>query len=187
MSQRRQMFPNALFLVSGGIALLAGCSRPAPDTSPLTLELVSTDFSPGGNIPKPLTCDGGDLSPALQWNAPPTSTQSFALIADDPDAPVGTFVHWVIFDLPPNLRSLPQNYPKSELAADGSRQGNNDFDKVGYGGPCPPAGKVHRYFFKLYALDTKLNLQPGAHKKDVERAMQGHILAHGEYIGRYSH
>jgi Raf kinase inhibitor-like YbhB/YbcL family protein len=93
----------------------------------------------------------------------------------------------VIFDLPSNLRSLPQNYPKNEQAADGSRQGNNDFDKIGYGGPCPPAGKVHRYFFKLYALDTKLNLQPGARKKDLERAMQGHILAHGEYIGRYSH
>jgi Raf kinase inhibitor-like YbhB/YbcL family protein len=111
--------------------------------------------------------------------------QSFALIADDPDAPVGTWVHWVIFDMPPNLRSLPQNFPKTEQAADGSRQGKNDFDKIGYGGPCPPSG-THRYFFKLYALDTKLNLKPGSTKKDIERAMLGHILARGETMGRYS-
>lgn len=152
----------------------------------MSLELNSPDFSSGGVIPKQFSCDGGDLSPALAWNAPPPATQAFALIADDPDAPVGTWVHWVLFDLPPTLRSLPQNFPKDPQAADGSRNGANDFDKIGYGGPCPPAGKPHRYFFKLYALDTKLNLKAGATKKDVERAMQGHILAQGEYMGRYS-
>jgi Raf kinase inhibitor-like YbhB/YbcL family protein len=175
----------SLLLALGCLATISACSHPSPETSPATLELISTDFAPGGMIPKPLTCDGGDLSPALQWKAPPAATQSFALIADDPDAPVGTWVHWVIFDLPPNLRSLPQNFPKSEQAADGSRQGKNDFDKIGYGGPCPPSG-THRYYFKLYALDTKLNLKPGSTKKEVERAMQGHILARGETIGRYS-
>jgi Raf kinase inhibitor-like YbhB/YbcL family protein len=108
------------------------------------------------------------------------------LIADDPDAPVGTWVHWVIFDLPANLRALPQNFPQNEQSADASRQGRNDFGKIGYGGPCPPPGKPHRYFFKLYALQAKLNLKPGATKKDVERAMQGHILAQSEYIGRFS-
>lgn len=152
----------------------------------MSLELKSPDFSAGGKIPTQFTCDGVYISPALEWNAPPTGTQSFALIVDDPDAPVGTWVHWVLFDLPETLRSLPQNYPKSEQSADGSRQGRNDFKKIGYGGPCPPAGKPHRYFFKLYALDAKLGLKPGAVKKDVERAMQGHILAQGEYMGRYS-
>jgi len=149
------------------------------------LELNSPDFSSGGSIPKQFTCDGADISPALAWNDPPGATQSFALIADDPDAPVGTWVHWVLFDLPANARALPQNIPKKEQLADGSRQGRNDFRKIGYGGPCPPPGRPHRYFFKLYALDTRLNLKPGATKKDVERAMQGHILAQGEWVGRY--
>jgi Raf kinase inhibitor-like YbhB/YbcL family protein len=152
----------------------------------LTLQLKSSDFSPGADIPKPFTCSGADISPALAWNDPPPNTKSFALIADDPDAPVGMWVHWVVYDLPPNLRALPQNFPKTEQAADGSRQGNNDFNKIGYNGPCPPPGKPHRYFFKLYALDAKLNLKPGATKKDVESAMQGHILAHGEYMGRFA-
>ena len=152
----------------------------------MTLELKSPDFSSGASIPKQFSCDGADISPALAWNDPPAATQSFALIADDPDAPVGTWVHWVLFDLPANARSLPQNVPKQELLADGSRQGRNDFRKIGYSGPCPPPGKPHRYFFKLYALDAKLNLQPGATKKDVERAMRGHILAQGEWMGRYA-
>ena len=127
----------------------------------------------------------GRLFP-LEWNDPLGATQSFVLIADDPDAPVGTWVHWVLFDLPANARTLGQNAPKKEQMADGSRQGRNDFGKIGYGGPCPPPGKPHRYFFKLYALDTKLNLKPGATKKDVEHAMQGHVLAQGEWMGRYS-
>jgi Raf kinase inhibitor-like YbhB/YbcL family protein len=152
----------------------------------MTLEVKSPDFPSGRTIPKQFTCDGADLSPALQWNAPPTGTQSFALIADDPDAPVGTWVHWVVFDLPANLRSLPQAVPKEDQLPDGSRQGRNDFGKVGYGGPCPPPGKAHRYFFKLYALDTKLNLSSSSTKKDVERAMQNHVLARGEYMGRCS-
>ena len=151
----------------------------------MPLELQSSDFSSGASIPRQFTCDGADISPALAWNDPPAATQSFALIADDPDAPVGSWVHWVLFDLPANVRALPQNVPKQEQLADGSRQGHNDFRKIGYGGPCPPPGKPHRYFFKLYALDTKLNLKPGATKKDVERAMQGHILAQGEWMGRY--
>ena len=152
----------------------------------MSLELRSPDFTAGGNIPKQFTCEGADISPALSWDAPPAATQSFVLIADDPDAQVGTWVHWVLFDLPANLRALPHYFPKNKQSADGSRQGRNDFGKIGYGGPCPPPGKPHRYFFKLYALDAKLNLMPGATKKDVERAMQGHMLAQGEYIGRFS-
>jgi Raf kinase inhibitor-like YbhB/YbcL family protein len=152
----------------------------------VSLELKSPDFTPGGNIPKQFTCEGANNSPALKWNDPPSAAQSFVLIADDPDAPVGTWVHWVIFDLPATVRALPQDFPKKEQSPDGSRQGRNDFGEIGYGGPCPPPGKPHRYFFKLYALDAKLNLAPGATKKQVEHAMQGHILAQGEYIGRFS-
>src|SRR6266566_7340420 len=138
----------------------------------MPLQITSAAFSAGETIPKKFTCDGPDVSPKLTWNEPPAKTQSFTLIMDDPDAPVGTWVHWVLFDLPANLRALPHNFPKNKQSADGSRQGRNDFGKIGYGGPCPPPGKPHRYFFKLYALDAKLNLMPGATKKDVERAMQ---------------
>jgi Raf kinase inhibitor-like YbhB/YbcL family protein len=151
----------------------------------MALELTSSSFSAGGTIPKQSTCDGQDSSPQLSWSAPPAGTQSFALIADDPDAPAGTWVHWVLYDLPGTARELPEGSPKQEELPTGGRQGKNDFGKIGYGGPCPPAGKPHRYFFKLYALDAKLNLKGGATKADVERAMKGHILAQGELIGRY--
>ena len=186
MPRTNRFWPSSRLLRAGCVLILNGCSHPVPDRPPPTLDLVSADFPQGGIIPKSLTCDGGDRSPALAWKAPPSGTQSFVLIADDPDAPVQTWVHWVIFDLPPDERSLPENLPKNGQAADGSRQGSNDFDKIGYGGPCPPSGSAHRYFFKLYALDAKLNLDPGSTKKDVERATQGHILARGETIGRYA-
>ena len=153
--------------------------------APAALTLKSSAFGAGGTIPKKHTCDGADVSPPLTWNDPPAATQSFALIADDPDAPVGTWVHWVFFDLPAKARELPEGVAKQEELAEGSRQGRNDFRKIGYGGPCPPPGGPHRYFFKLYALDAKLNLKAGATKADVEKAMQGHILAQGELMGRY--
>lgn len=152
----------------------------------MTFQLKSPDFSAGADIPKQFTCSGADTSPAFEWTEPPANTKSFALIADDPDAPVGTWVHWVLYDLPPNLRSLPQNFPKTEQSSDGWRQGKNDFGKIGYGGPCPPPGKPHRYFFKLYALDAKLNLKPGITKKDLEVHMKDHILSKTEYMGRFA-
>ncbi|HTZ47892.1 MAG TPA: YbhB/YbcL family Raf kinase inhibitor-like protein [Verrucomicrobiae bacterium] len=187
-ADRWKLVRNSL-LVLGCFLCITACSiRPAQkETAAATLDLTSADFAAGATIPKNFTCDGGDSSPALAWKAPPERTQSFALIADDPDAPVGTWVHWVIFNIPATSRALAQNYPKDEQSVDGTRQGKNDFDKTGYGGPCPPPGKVHRYFFKLYALDTKLNLNAGATKKDLEHAIQGHVLARGEYVGRYSH
>ena len=151
----------------------------------MPLTLTSSAFSPGGTIPRKHTCDGPDVSPALNWTDPPAGTQSWALIMDDPDAPVGTWVHWVLYDLPAAARALPENVPKQEQLPDGSRQGRNDFRRTGYGGPCPPAGPAHRYFFKLYALDAKLGLRAGATKADVERAMQGHILGQAELMGRY--
>lgn len=152
----------------------------------MSFELRSADFSNGSTIPQQFTCVGADISPALEWSAPPANTQSFALIVDDPDAPVGNWVHWVLYNLPAALHSLPQNFPKSEKASDGTLQGRNDFGKIGYGGPCPPPGKVHRYFFKLYALDTPLTLKPGASRKDLERAVQSHILAQAETMARFS-
>lgn len=152
----------------------------------MTIKVTSSAFEAGGTIPMKFTCDGPDVSPALTWNDPPSGTQSFALIADDPDAPVGTWVHWVLYDLPADARSLPESVPKQEQLHDGARQGRNDFGKIGYGGPCPPPGKPHRYFFKLYALDKKLGLKVGATKTGVEKAMQGHILAQAELMGRYS-
>ena len=151
----------------------------------MSLEISSPVFSPGEMIPKKFTCDGPDVSPKLTWNDPPSGTQSWALIVDDPDAPVGTWVHWVLFDLPRETRELAEGVAKQEQLSSGARQGRNDFGKIGYGGPCPPAGNPHRYFFKLYALDTKLNLRTGATKADVEKAMKGHIVAQGELLGRY--
>ncbi len=151
----------------------------------MALKLTSTAFQPGAAIPKKFTCDGPDVSPALAWTDAPAGMQSFALIVDDPDAPVGTWVHWVLYDLPANARELAEGVPKQEELSSGARQGRNDFRRIGYGGPCPPAGPPHRYFFKLYALDSKTNLKPGATKADLEKAMQGHILAQAELMGRY--
>ena len=149
------------------------------------MKIESKSFSPGGDIPSRFTCDGENLSPALSWSAPPAGTQSLALIADDPDAPVGTFVHWVIYDLPTNAQELPEGVPGSADLPSGARQGTNDFRRLGYGGPCPPAGKPHRYFFRLFALDRKLDLRSGASRSELDRAMKGHILAQGEMMGRY--
>jgi Raf kinase inhibitor-like YbhB/YbcL family protein len=149
------------------------------------LELKSAAFRDGGAIPQNFTCDGGDRSPALTWNDPPAGAKSFVLIVDDPDAPSGTWVHWLVFNLPAEARGLPEAVPRGEQIKGGGSQGRNDFPQLGYGGPCPPPGKPHRYFFKLYALDTQLNLTPGATKNDVERAMQGHILTKAQIVGRY--
>lgn len=150
----------------------------------MAFTLQSSAFQNGGSIPKKFTCEAADVSPELTWSGVPEKTQSFALIADDPDAPMGTWVHWVIYDLPPNTAKLPEGVPKQEQAASGA-QGKNSSGKIGYGGPCPPPGKPHRYFFKLYALDSKLNLKPGARKPEVEAAMKGHVLAEAELMGKY--
>ena len=182
------VFPNATEIALRWILLLilpAALVFGQEKGGSMALQLTSTAFSAGEVIPKKFTCDGPDASPQLSWNAPPTGTQSFALIADDPDAPAGTWVHWVLYDLPGTARELAEGVAKQEELAGGGRQGKNDFGKIGYGGPCPPAGKPHRYFFKLYALDAKLGLKADATKADVERAMKGHIVAQGELIGRY--
>jgi hypothetical protein len=152
----------------------------------MTLQISSTAFLEGGSIPKKYTCDSEDISPPLAWNGVPAGTKSLALIADDPDAPMGTWVHWVLFDIPASLSSLPEAVAKTPTVQGIGTQGKNDFGKTGYGGPCPPRGKPHRYFFKLYALDTALNLKAGASKAEVENAMRGHILGQGQLMGTYS-
>ncbi len=149
------------------------------------MTLTSSVFTHGAMIPKDYTCDGRDVSPPLSWGEPPEKTQSFALIMDDPDAPMGTWVHWVIYNIPATARGLAEGVPTDADLPDGSRQGRNSWRRIGYGGPCPPSG-THRYFFKLYALDTVLTLASGATKDELLKAMEGHILAQVELMGRYS-
>jgi len=150
----------------------------------MTLQITSTAFSEGGMIPKPYTCDGTDVSPDLSWTGVPEDTKSLALICDDPDAPVGTWVHWVLFNIPAGEKGIPAEVAPEATLPNGAKHGSNDFRRLGYGGPCPPGG-THRYFFKLYALDTVLSLGSGATKAQVEEAMQGHILAETQLMGNY--
>ncbi|HNY76595.1 MAG TPA: YbhB/YbcL family Raf kinase inhibitor-like protein [Bacteroidales bacterium] len=145
----------------------------------------SDSFSDGGMIPAKYTCDGANISPQLSWDNAPKGTKSFVLICEDPDAPMGTFTHWVLYDLPADVHELPENLPKDKILPNGAKQGITDFKKVGYGGPCPPNG-THRYYFKLYALDTLLNLEPALKKEDILKAMNGHILAQGQIMGKYA-
>lgn len=151
----------------------------------MLLAITSIAFSPGGGIPKNCTCDGADTSPDLSWWGAPAGVQSFALVADDPDAPVGIWTHWLIWNIPAQHTGLPKGVPTDEILADGARQGRNDFGRIGYGGPCPPPGKPHRYFFKLYALDAMLDLKPGTTKGELRRAMKEHVLAQAELVGKY--
>lgn len=148
------------------------------------MEIKSSAFREGETIPSKYTCDDINVSPALEWSSVPGGTKTFALICDDPDAPSGTYVHWVLFNIPASVKFLPENFPKTETSGNGSIQGKNDFGKFGYGGPCPPSG-VHRYYFKLYALDSELDLKAGISKKDLLKAMQGHILGESQLMGRY--
>ncbi len=147
--------------------------------------LVSKAFQDGQPIPVQYTGDGRDLSPPLQWSDPPENTRGFAVICEDPDAPRGVWTHWLLLNIPAESRELTEGVAKSPTLPDGSVQGANDFGKVGYGGPAPPPGKPHRYFFKLYALDQRLDLPAGTKKDRVAAALQGHILAEAQHMGTY--
>lgn len=151
----------------------------------MSLSLISSAFEAGGMIPSKYTCDGADISPHLSWKNIPAGAKSLAIICDDPDAPVGTWVHWVLYDLPAAESGLPEDVPPQKVLKNGAKQGINDFRKIGYGGPCPPGG-IHRYFFKLYALNDFLNLSPGVTKSELLKAMKGHIIEQAELIGKYS-
>jgi hypothetical protein len=150
-----------------------------------TMNLTSTSFKDGSQIPAHYTCSGEGLSPQLAWSAPPARTASMALIVTDPDAPRGVFTHWVLYDLPVGMRTLTEGVPGVGQLVDGALQGRNDFGEIGYGGPCPPPGSPHHYIFTLYALDTKLNLPVGEKRAQVEAAMQGHILAKSRLVGLF--
>jgi Raf kinase inhibitor-like YbhB/YbcL family protein len=151
----------------------------------MTFEMTSSAFAHGGAIPIKYGCDGDDISPPLGWGDPPEGTRSLALICDDPDAPAGTWVHWVLYNLPAETQALAEAVPPDAELADGSRHGQNSWRRLGYGGPCPPSG-IHRYFFKLYALDAALDLAPSAGKEQLLQAMEGHILGQAEVMGTYS-
>ncbi len=170
----------------------AGCEReqppqpiPAPETE---MSLVSYNFQNGERIPPEHTCDGRDASPPLRWQGAPAGTAAFALVLGDPDAPGGTFTHWLVANIPVKRANLP-----GELPTDGTLeepvallQGTNDFGRTGYGGPCPPAAEIHRYFFRLYALDASLELSAGFTEEQLRQAMSGHKLAEAELMGRYA-
>lgn len=151
----------------------------------MALEIKSPAFKNGESIPVKYTGKGEDISPPLEWSGVPEGTKGFALISDDPDAPMGTWVHWVLYNIPANVTSLPENLPKTETLDNGALQGKSDFKRYGYGGPCPPGG-THRYYFKVYALDTVIKAGPGLTKKQLLKAMDNHILAQGELMGKYS-
>lgn len=174
--------PTAFLLLACASASYSDASSPDGYAA---LHLRSPSFS--GTIPERFASCSGQAgnSPALVWAAPPAGTRSFTLIVTDPDAPFGTFVHWLLWNLPPDMRSLPEGVPTQPQLPSGARQGRNGFGKLGYAGPCPPGRSTHRYVFDLYALDTTLTLPPGAGKKALLDALQGHILAAGQLIGRY--
>ncbi len=150
----------------------------------MAITITSSAFTEGAMIPKKHTCDAEDISPDLKWSGVPSGTQSLTLICDDPDAPVGTWVHWVLFNIPADATALPAGVPADATLKNGAHHGRNDFRKLGYGGPCPPGG-THRYYFKLYALDTVLNLESGSTKAQLLAAIKGHILAEGQLMGKY--
>lgn len=195
MNVNHRMFKACISSFLLVILSFAGCSKEGKQEEKVvseqkggakmaTIQITSSAFKEGELMPSKYTCDGADISPPLEWSGVPENAKSIAIICDDPDAPMGTWVHWVIYDIPPSVKSLPEGVPKERTLQNGAKQGKNDFGDIGYGGPCPPSG-THRYFFKIYALDVQLNLPPGVTKKDVEKAMAGHIVASGQIIGKY--
>lgn len=196
MGKLHYVFP-ALILIF--VSVLTACGGDETTTPKTTIELTtttttpepeemvitSTAFEDGGTIPAAYSCDGQDKSPELNWTGVPEGTQSFVLILDDPDAPGGTFTHWVIFNIPAGATGLEENTAKIGELPDGTLQGKNSFGTIGYGGPCPPSGSLHRYYFTLYALDITLDLASGATKAQVLAAMEGHVLAEAVIMGNY--
>jgi Raf kinase inhibitor-like YbhB/YbcL family protein len=186
-----------LLLITGSLAAACGEGdpplRPGETRAAATdeetfeggIEVTSEAFSPGGGIPERFTCDGANVSPPLSWSGAPEQTESFAIIADDPDAPGAVFSHWVIFNLPPDVQALPEGVPLGGEPSPGGRQGRNGFGHTGYGGPCPPKGETHRYHFTVYALDGALDVEPGASRDEVFQALEGRILDQGRLTGRY--
>jgi Raf kinase inhibitor-like YbhB/YbcL family protein len=173
--------------------LFLSCARPqqqiaqptsTPKEEKAEIKLTSVAFKDGQSIPATYTCDGVNISPPLEWSGLPKTAKTMAIVVDDPDAPAGTWVHWVLYNLPADNIGLVENVPASENLKAGGFQGKNDFGKLGYGGPCPPSG-THRYFFRIYALDSELPLPAGATKAELMKAMEGHIVLQGQLMGTY--
>jgi Raf kinase inhibitor-like YbhB/YbcL family protein len=175
----------ACLLVVGFGAAFAQPAKLSGGGAVMAFTLTSSAFAPGAPIPEQYSCKGADTSPALEWRGAPAKVASFAVIMDDPDAPGGTWVHWVLWNLAANTQSLPEGVPKRDQMDNGARQGRNSFHQIGYNGPCPPAGATHRYFFRVYALDAKLALAAGASRAQLDAAMKGHVLAEAEYMGTF--
>jgi Raf kinase inhibitor-like YbhB/YbcL family protein len=157
------------------------------EASTAEMRLSSTAFEDGGPIPSLYTCEGDDISPALQWAGAPVIARSYAMICEDPDAPRGTWIHWVLYNIPADAVELTKAVPTLPELPSGARHGRNTAGDMAYAGPCPPPGNPHRYFFRLYALGISLNLPPGATKAELEQAMAQHILAQGTLMGTYQH
>ncbi|HET9870571.1 MAG TPA: YbhB/YbcL family Raf kinase inhibitor-like protein [bacterium] len=182
MASRVPWLGGALALLALG-ALAAGAWAKASPVHP-HLRLLSKAFGDGNKLPVRYTCDGAGVSPELHWKNLPRKTKSLALILDDPDAPYSTWIHWVAYNIPPDVLEFLEDFPKDAQLPNGITQGTNDFKTLGYGSPCPPSG-VHRYFFRLYALDSRLDLAPGATAEQLRQAMKGHILSMAQLMGRY--
>lgn len=170
----------ALMALAGFTGSLNGCSHSLGPSGPATIRLTSSAFTDGGNLPAPYTCGGAGESPPLAWSNLPANTKSLAITCLDPDAPAGTFTHWLVYEMSPTTTSVSEG-----AAPAGARQGMNDFGNVGYGAPCPPAGGPHHYVFTIYALDNSPDVKEGASKNDLLAAIQGHILAQGQITGMY--
>ena len=150
----------------------------------MDISVISPAFAEGTSIPAKYTCDGKDISPPLGWGGVPQDTKGIAIISDDPDAPGGTWVHWVVYGIPPDVTELGEGVPAQDVLPSGARHGKTDFGGREYGGPCPPSG-THRYYFKVYALDRQVDLPPGATKQELLREMEGRVLAQGQLMGTY--
>lgn len=172
------------FITAFALLLLTSSAAQAAKSDKLSVS--SSAFAEGAVVPKLYTGDGKDISPALSWNGAPATTKSLALTVEDPDAPGGTWFHWIIFNIPAGEKGLKENVAKTPTLSNGAVQGRNDFDKTGYNGPAPPKGPLHHYQFKMVALDTKLSLKPNCSKDDYYKAIKGHILASGTLTGTYS-
>lgn len=175
-------FSFFIFLAAA-VSVLRGALASAGETAPL--RLASDAFENGKSIPGQYSCDGANRSPPLHWDGPPAGTVAFALLVDDPDAPAGNWNHWVLYNVPAAAQALGPSVPNNAALGDGSLQGTNDFGRVGYGGPCPPKGSTHHYSFRLYALSATVELQPGAKRAGLLKALKDKTLGQAELTGTY--
>ena len=181
---------NKLMCAAAAAVALVGCKSaslspsPPPGKSPQSVGVTSPAFSASSPIPAGNTCDGAEQSPGLSWTAMPDGVQSIAIIVDDPDAPQGTFTHWIVWNIAPDARTIGEG---GNGGLGGGVSGTNDFGKTGYGGPCPPKGQLHHYHFKVYGLDAKVDLRPSDKRADLDKALSGHVLAQGDLVGTFQH